>query len=98
MLAAPFAELRSLAHLFVKCSRLKGLFLLLKELCERFGVSFDMRVFVLGTGYTVKKKIMWSLIHFLMGQAKIAVWLTRKKKGSGRVSDKTRGFVSWDGL
>ena len=77
----PFCRVEeSVAHLFIKYSHLKGLFLLLKELCERFGVSFDMRVFVLDTGYTVKNKLMWSLINFLLGQAKIAVWLMRRKK------------------
>lgn len=68
------------AHLFVQCVRLEELFLLLNEICEKLGIEFSPNVFVYGPGYSFKHRWKCCLANFIFGQAKLAIWLTRRNK------------------
>uniref|UniRef100_H3CBT1 Reverse transcriptase zinc-binding domain-containing protein n=1 Tax=Tetraodon nigroviridis TaxID=99883 RepID=H3CBT1_TETNG len=76
-------ETETLAHLFVRCSRLSGLFELLKEFFHRFGEVFSFDLFVFGPKYCSRKRDVHRLINFLTANAKLAIWLTRKNKAQG---------------
>lgn len=70
----------TMAHLIIGCSRLFRLFDMLRDLCQNLGFIFTNSLFIFGPKYNAlnKKKIV--LTNFLLGKAKLAVWLTRKNK------------------
>ena len=76
-------QAETIAHLFLQCSRLEGLFRLLRGLFFGFGESFSWELFVFGPRYAAKKKESHVLINFLSAMAKLAIWLTRKNKTRG---------------
>lgn len=84
-------------HLFSECQRLSALFVLLEEVCARLGVEFDRAVFIMGPGYNAKHKRRLTVVNFLIGQAKLGIWLTRRNKiKEGRTIDPSlvfRGLV-----
>uniref|UniRef100_A0A3Q3ERM5 Reverse transcriptase domain-containing protein n=1 Tax=Labrus bergylta TaxID=56723 RepID=A0A3Q3ERM5_9LABR len=73
----------TLSHLFVECPRLSLLFVLMKSLFEALGEDFSYAVFVFGPKYSAKKKTVHTLMNFLSGSAKLAIWLTRKNRAQG---------------
>lgn len=77
----PFCpEIETLAHIFLQCPRLEDLFSVVRELCERLGLVFSSELFVFGPGYMYKKRWKFCLTNFILGQAKLAIWLTRRNK------------------
>ena len=77
----PFCgEEESLTHLFLHCKRLEGLFHWFREALGGFGEGFSESLFISGPKYSVKFKREVCLVNFLLGVAKLAIWLTRKKK------------------
>lgn len=70
----------TLAHLFVECPRLGPLFVLVKRLFQGYGVRFSFDLFIFGPKYQAKKKSVYTLMNFLFGSAKLAIWLTRRNK------------------
>uniref|UniRef100_H3BW47 Reverse transcriptase domain-containing protein n=1 Tax=Tetraodon nigroviridis TaxID=99883 RepID=H3BW47_TETNG len=76
-------ETETLAHLFVRCSRLSGLFELLKGFFHGFGEVFSFDLFVFGPQYCSRKRYVHTLINFLTANAKLAIWLTCKNKAQG---------------
>ncbi|KAK0145749.1 Transposon TX1 uncharacterized protein [Merluccius polli] len=77
----PFCSLReTVFHCFLDCSRLQALFAFLKRLFYMYGVVFTKHMFILGFMYRQKQKAKCQLLNFLLGQAKMAVYLSRKRK------------------
>jgi len=56
------------------------LFVLLKDLFLRFQEVFTFNVFILGSKYGQKQRIKWQLINFIVGQAKLAIYITRRNR------------------
>ena len=73
----------TLHHLFVQCTRLAGLFRQLGTWFQGFGEQFSFCVFIYGPRYSVKRKAVHTLINFISGQAKLAIWKTRKNRVRG---------------
>lgn len=48
-----------------------------------FGVVFTKHMFILGVKYSQKKKAECNLLNFLLGQAKMAVYPSRRRKLEG---------------
>ena len=69
-------------HLFSQCSRLQSLFQVLQEWCRRLCGS-SVPLFLGGLGCTVPEKRRACLVKFLFGQAKLAIWKTRKSRRLG---------------
>ncbi|KAL6466211.1 hypothetical protein MHYP_G00263440 [Metynnis hypsauchen] len=72
-------------HLFLHCIRLTGLLNLLKAWCCDLGILWTYSLYVFGPKYVAAYREKLCLLNFLIGQGKLAVWLTRKNKlqGSG---------------
>lgn len=71
-------------HCFLECKRLHALFNLLDLLCGKCGEKFTSEIFILGAGYNQRQKIKWQLINFLFGQAKLAIYKTRRNRIENR--------------
>lgn len=67
-------------HCYLECKRLQTLFNLLDLLCGKCGEKITPDVFIVGAGYNQKQKIKWQLLNFLFGQAKLAIYKTRKNR------------------
>ena len=75
----PFCSVNeTTAHVFLQCARLADLFLVLREVCDRLGLVFSPKVFVFGPGYSYSQRWKCCLANFVFGQAKLAIWLTRR--------------------
>ncbi len=95
----PFCfEHEDVYHLFLQCERLKPMFLLLEDWSKNLNYDFTVNGFIYGPKYKYQNRKIDVLIIFLYGQAKIAVWLTRKEKMNGGVSTDVnmtlRGLIS----
>lgn len=76
-----FCGLReTIFHCFLECIRLKPLFVLLKQLFLGFEESFTPKAFIYGAGYTRNQRFKWQLINFMVGQAKMAIYISRKNR------------------
>ena len=49
-----------------------------------FGEIFSSKIWILGQKYSVAQRVKSQLLNFLIGQAKLAVYITRKNKIEGR--------------
>ncbi|KAI4884328.1 hypothetical protein NFI96_003224 [Prochilodus magdalenae] len=77
----PFCSLReTVFHCFTQCSRLDGLFRVLTSLFNAFDERFDLQVFIFGFPYRQKRRKKCQLINFITGQAKMPIYLSRKKR------------------
>ena len=95
----PFCfESEDVHHLFLQCERLKPMFLLLEEWSKDLNYEFTLKGFIYGPKYKYQNRKRDVLINFLYGQAKLAVWLTRKVKLNRGVSTDVnmtlRGLIS----
>lgn len=73
----PFGVQReTLFHCFSECVRLSALFVLLKAIFSRCGVT----IFICGFRFTRLRKNKCQLLNFLLGQAKMVVYMSRKRK------------------
>lgn len=70
-------------HLFLSCTRLEDLFNVLKEWFRGFGETFSECIFIGGVKYRMSKKILFTLLNYVIGTAKLSIWKTRKNKISG---------------
>ncbi|KAI4890366.1 hypothetical protein NFI96_008163, partial [Prochilodus magdalenae] len=70
-------------HLFMDCSRLNALFGLLHRIWLRLGTTFTFGLFILGLRYTFDRRFRCCLINSVFGQAKLAIWLTRRNRIRG---------------
>lgn len=67
-------------HIFIGCTRLLGILDVLKDLSHNFGFIFTNSFFIFGPKYSASNKSKIVLINVLFGKAKMAIWLTRKRK------------------
>lgn len=88
----------TLQHLWLSCPRLAPLFALLRPWLAGLGQVFEDGLFIFGPKYTVAQRRSVCLVNFLIGQAKMSIWLTRKNKmkGTGSVNVELvfRGLVA----
>lgn len=76
-----FCGLReTIFHCFMECRRLEPLFAMLGQLFLICGENFTFNSFILGAGYNRNLRFKWQLINFMVGQAKMAVYISRKNK------------------
>lgn len=76
-----FCGLReTIFHCFLECSRLKSLFALLKQLFIGFKETFTPKAFIYGAGYNRNQRFKWQLINFMVGQAKMAMYISRRNR------------------
>ncbi len=77
----PFCtERETIFHAFVNCARLESLFLFLDAIFRNCNESFSMVLFIFGLKYVMKKRFVCQLLNFVLGQAKLAIYISRKKK------------------
>ena len=77
----PFCFLKeTLFHCFYQCHCLSDLFLFLQVAFTSFTEVFSKQGFIFGFKYTHKLKPKSQLLNFVLGQAKMAVYITRKRK------------------
>jgi len=85
----PFCKIReTIFHCFLECSRLKNLFSILKLMFLNFGENFSTQSFILGPRYRAAQRSKCQLLNFLIGQAKRAIYISRKKRLEGIVGQK----------
>lgn len=73
-------------HVFLYCFRLRKNFQTLEDWFRKLGEVFSPANFIFGLKYVAAKKKTMSLINFIVGEAKLAIWLTRKRKIKGECS------------
>lgn len=84
----PFCTLReTVFHCFIDCCRLVPLFSMLEDLFKLFGVVFSKQLFILGYRYSQKKREQCQLFNFILGRAKMAVYMSRRNKVEGLTDD-----------
>lgn len=77
----PFCrERETVFHCFTECQRLSALFLFLQTVFTAFTEVFTKHVFIAGFKHTRQKKQKSRLLNFVLGQAKMAVYVSRRKK------------------
>ncbi len=77
----PFCEaVETVFHCFAECPRLSPLFSLLVCLFRKAGEVFSLRIFILGFRYKKAHKDECQLMNFILGQSKMAVYVSRKRK------------------
>lgn len=67
-------------HCYLECTRLTQLFDMLSRVFLKCGENFTQSKFIQGAGYSQKQKMKWQIINFLVGQAKLAILITRRNK------------------
>lgn len=67
-------------HCFLDCSRLNPLFEFLERMFGLFGEIFSPQTFILGFNYCQKRRVKCELLNFILGQAKMAVYISRREK------------------
>ena len=84
----PFCtERETIYHCFMECNRLSSLFCLLSHLLFSFGIVFTKQGFILGFFYNQKHRTKCELINFIVGQAKLAIYMSRKNKVQQNMGD-----------
>lgn len=77
----PFCSTReTIFHVFMNCCRLQPLFEVVSDVFMRCNETFSLETFILGYKYVRKKSVVCQLLNFVLGQAKLAIFLSRKKK------------------
>lgn len=77
----PFCLQReTIFHAFVQCARLIPLFVFLEKCFCGFNELFTETVFILGFKYSKKNKYFCQLLNFIIGYAKMAIYITRRDK------------------
>lgn len=81
-------------HCFLECDRLSFLFELLQQMFQLFGEVFSKQDFIFGFRYNQKGRMKCQLFNFLFGQAKMAIYISRRNKTEGSLdSDANTIFV-----
>ena len=73
-------ERETVFHCYTECARLTPLFTLLKSLFRAAGEEFSVQVFILGFKYRKAAESKCQLLDFILGQAKMAVHVSRRRK------------------
>ena len=81
----PFCNIRETAfHIFSDCERLTAFFTLLTCVFKCFNQTFLITKLIYGAGYNKTNKKMWHLLNFIIGEAKMAIYISRKNKMEGQ--------------
>lgn len=84
----PFCTCReTVFHCFMECSRLAPLFCFLSLLLFSFDIVFSVQGFIFGFFYNQRHRVKCELINFVVGEAKLAIYLSRKNKIQGKAGD-----------
>ncbi len=67
-------------YLFFNCVRLQQLFYKLEEWCQTLGEVFTPNMFIYGPKYSRCRRESHVLLNYSFGQAKMAIWFSRKSK------------------
>lgn len=70
-------------HLFLDCPRLVSLFQFLQHLLHSLGVEFGECLFIYSMTYSRTMRGKIQIVNFVLGQAKLAIWVTRKHQLRG---------------
>lgn len=77
----PFCDMReTVFHCFMECDRLVDLFSVLKGLFFKFGEVFSFKSFIFGPKYYFSIRKKSQLLNFLVGQAKLVIYISSKNK------------------
>ena len=77
----PFCNTRETTfHIFSDCERLTTLFSLLTRVFRGFNQTFSATSFIGGVGYNKQNKRKWQLLNFIVGEAKMAIYVSRRNK------------------
>lgn len=76
-------QTETVLHLFFYCGRLEALLSQIEEWCRNLGEVFSPVLFIYGPMYKKNRKQIHVMLNFLFGQAKMAIWLSRKGKLNG---------------
>ncbi len=75
----PFCSKReTIFHAFMDCDRLKPLFSILENVFIYFSELFSMRIFIFGFKFVRSRMFICQLLNFVLGQAKLAIYMSRK--------------------
>ena len=86
-----FCNLReTVYHMFTECKRLTEFFSLLTLVFSLFNVVFTERIFIMGAVYKKAQKDKWQLLNYLSGEAKMAIYITRKNRVENREGQEAR--------
>ena len=67
-------------HCFMDCNRLSPLFCMLSLLFFSMGTMFTKQGFIIGFSYNQRQRSKCQLLNFIVGQAKLAIYLSRRNK------------------
>lgn len=70
-------------HCFMECTRLCCLFDFLTLLFGKLDEVFTVQSFILGFRYSAKNKMKCQLLNFIVGEAKMAIYISQKNKIEG---------------
>ena len=70
-------------HVFTECRRLAEIFKVLTHVFNLFGVLFTAPVFICGVGFKKTEKAKCHILNFLIGEAKMSIYLTHRGKLQG---------------
>ncbi|TWW78216.1 hypothetical protein D4764_11G0003370 [Takifugu flavidus] len=80
----PFCNHReTVFHCFSECDHLSVLFLLLNQMFSLLGEAFSQTIFILGFRYHRRGKAKCQLLNLFIGQAKLAIYKSRRNKIGG---------------
>lgn len=81
MAECPFCLKReTVFHAYMDCVILERLFNLLHNLFESFNEVFSIDIFIVGFKYVRNKRFICQCLNFIIGQAKLAIYMSRKNK------------------
>ena len=78
--SVPTATRGTVFHCFYLCLRLLPMFLFLQTVFTKCGEVFNKQVFIVGFRYTRQQKNKCQLLKIVLGQAKMAVYFSRRRK------------------
>ena len=85
----PFCkEPETVFHCFLECKRLGTLFETLKCVFLNCSVIWSELAFIFGAGYKKENAKKWQLLNFVVGQAKLAIYKSRKNQLLNVVGEK----------
>ena len=77
----PFCgKVENVFHCFLECERNEALFSVLETLFLSFNEIWSDVVFIFGAGYRRLNAAKWQVLNFLLGEAKMSIYLTRRNK------------------
>ncbi len=75
-----YSNRETIFHAFTNCCRLQPLFLVVSNVFRSCNETFSLETFILGFKYVRKKRFVCQLLNCVLGQAKLAIYTSRKKK------------------